>query len=215
MKLSTLISTASIVACFAFTVPAHATSVVYTERALWEAQVPSPTNINFTGMTAVYTTTGLHVSGVDFFGISDGFLQVADRGFNSGEVLEGAGNPWGIRANLPANTYSVGTDAMNGGTPTTNDFRVVVYSGSDVLNDIHITTYAVPTRSFVGFVSDVPITRVEFTTYWAYTPQLDNFAFAGQGGPETDLIEPNTMVLLGGGLIGMVAVLRRKRLAHS
>jgi hypothetical protein len=138
-------------------------------------------------------------------------VSVVDSGFfsplfnfNSGAVLSGFAF---IDVALPGGITAFGADVM-----TTNpDARPLQITLSNGLI-FNLTPPFRPDRGFFGFTSDVPIASIRFTPTGAPTagiPLMDNASF-GQALGGTPVPEPATLVLLGTGILGIVAR-RRKR----
>lgn len=212
----------------------NATLMQYSDRATWEATTPGATNIDFdvTSTFASYSNaTGLNLGGVQFLGLATPpsyQLFVVDPAFapdhdhGSGDVLKGpeyeiAVPTKSIVANLPGGITSFGVDLMTydavGGPAPPQTFNILLSTLDPVTP---VMTLTQPGRAFLGIVSSDPISQVEFvlaTGINAQTfPLIDNFSFGTASPAATP--EPSTYLLVGGGLL-MVAAVRRRKLWRS
>ena len=174
------------------------------------AATGSPTLIDFGGIApaggavSYFTPSGVTLSGVQFVGVDASgsygkqlYIESASipnpgRNWGTGDNLVGdrfgaaqvSGIPHGyIEANLPAGTYSVGTDFMlvhaNGSRPS----EQVLFDVWTGLTDTQFTLSSVANGvAFAGFVSDTPITKIQYRTLGVggdNSPYgaLDNFAW--------------------------------------
>jgi hypothetical protein len=218
--------------------PLAGSTVVYDDRALWEAATPGFTNIGFEGLTSTYAdysnAAGLTQSGVQFLGLlpSSYQLYVVNGSYfpefhdwGSGAILKGPSyfetQPTReLKVLLPANVNSIGVDLMTIASEP-GQFTVVLSTGEQWTG---IGTLDKPNRRFWGVSTDVPIAEIHFQLTSGINltslPGLDNFAFGtlGAGGgvppdPEAETPEMATIVLVGTGLILLRRLGRRRKLA--
>jgi hypothetical protein len=204
------------------TVPASATALLYTDRVAWEAATSGLFTIDFEGLATPgvpsnhSTAGGLTIGGVQFIGLtppSSYYLYGQDPAtspnfsWNSGDVLIGPNAAWGggyIEVNLPAGgVTSVGTDLMTH-TPFAQPVVVSLSTGESFT----VGTYGNPTRAFVGFTSDVPLTSIRFTPENGYSI-IDNFSDGSAPGAEVS--EANPLVLGATGLLSLWIARRLRR----
>lgn len=215
--------------------PAHASSVVYTDPTAWANATSGDTEITFGGIapsgsfTNEGTSTGLTIDGVQFVGdltATTYALNVLDQlyaspYFNWGvpATLESPiynlpANPSFlpyVQVNLPSNTTAfsalLGTVSPNGLT-----YQVTLSDG-EVFT---IGTGTRPNLTFFGITSESPITWADFTvlnpgTYSGAYGILTDFQFGGsttdqgQTGDPTQTPEACTLILIGSGLVAMRA----------
>jgi hypothetical protein len=193
-------------------VPAGATLQYYTSPSAWAAATSGVfTTVDFNGYGLAYapyytdysTGGGLTLGGVNFLGYGGEqyFLQVdnpaADSGnWNSGDYLRGGYSPGYIVATLPGTgALAVAFELMS--FPNGKTISVTPSSG----DPYNLPTSARPNRTFLGLVSDTPITSVRFSAPGGYT-LLDNFQY--------EQIPEGSTLLLGG--LGLAALWVGRRL---
>lgn len=206
-------------------VPAYATSILYTDRAAWEAASTGLVTISFEGLASsgipgnFSTAQGLTLSSVQFFGLtppSSYYLLVVDpaqsteHNWQSGDILEGPKAEWAsatgyIQANLPAGVTAVGSDIMTR-TPDQGALLVSISTGESFL----LATFSRPNRAFVGITSDEPITYIRFQPSSGYA-LMDNFSLGSASAPEAETPEADTMILGATGLLGLLLARRLRR----
>jgi hypothetical protein len=211
--------------------PAYSTTITtYSSQSSWQGVTSGSQTVNFEGMTPPNTSTyyngstGVTADGVQFigytstgatsvqvidtnvsqyynYGTNDALMQDMDRP-NSSSPL-----PY-IQIVLPAGVtslsfdlFSVSPDALSA-TITVNGTQYTVAANSR------------PNLAFWGITSTTPITSLTITlngTSFNGSSHLliDNFSFGTLDG--TDAPEASTYLLIGSGLVGLVAL--RKRLA--
>lgn len=217
-------------------VPAYSTTITtYSTLASWQAATETGyQTVTFEGLTPSNTETpynsasGVTASGVEFIGYNsagtsdidvvdtsgsnftwynwgtgDALLQSLDRP-NSSSPL-----PY-IDIILPANVTALGMDLWTT-SPQALNYTITVNG-----NQYTVPTSTQPTLAFWGITSDTPITSIQLTlqgtTYNGSSNELmDNFVFGTSD--LTAAPEAGTYLLIGTGLIGLVAI--RKRLSSG
>jgi PEP-CTERM motif len=217
--------------------PAYCTTITtYGDAASWQAATTAGyQTVTFEGLTAPGTDTyftgptGVTVSGVEFIGVTssggssvqvidtsafpwyndgsgDALLQDTDRANSSSPI------PY-INIVLPANITALGMNLFST-SPQALSYSITV-DGIPYT----VPTFNQPTLAFWGITSDTPLSSLQLalqgTTYNSSSHELiDNFSFgtAVDGGSEdpSPTPEAGTYLLIGSGLIGLVAI--RKRL---
>lgn len=220
-------------------VPAHATTITtYSSLASWQAATEAGyQTVTFSGLTPsntetpYYSSTGVTASGVDFIGYNS-------SGTSDIEVVDTSGSnftwyDWGTgdaiiqnldRPNsssplpyidivLPANVTAIGMDLWTT-SPQALSYTITVDG-----NQYTVPTFSQPTLAFWGITSDTPITSIQLTlqgtTYNGSSNELmSDFVFGtAEAGDLQTAPEAGTYLLIGTGLIGLVAL--RKRLSGS
>ncbi len=177
-----------------FALTAAQASTVYTDRAEWEAASCGLANIDFEGIAPVGefvnfgTPAGLTIGGVNFVGNSGSSFRCGSVVFSAllrlgfwrrfiGSCTLSGWFPHQYFCNPARGITSVGTDIMsfNFPSPGYGDTITVALSTGETFS---VSTFDYPTRAFIGFTSDVPITSLSFSPGGAEAfPELDNFAF--------------------------------------
>jgi len=208
--------------------------VEYTDRATWQAAVGAVTTIGFEGLagpSGVDPIPSITVDGVTFAGQSgpvlSGASAMADptvtpvsasandyvNAWQSGDMLQaGLG---GILITLPEGTRAFGVDIMTTflafmPDSKTSSFEAILSDG-EIFDGL--TTYAPPTRGFVGFVSSSPISSVYFNSTSSF-PMIDNFSFTSDNPASASATpEPSTwsVTVAGAFLVGVAFALRRRK----
>lgn len=235
MRLKVLTSIFSLSTGFALTlVPACSTTITtYNNSAAWQAATSAGyQTVTFEGLTPSGTATtynspsGVTADGVEFIGYNSSGssdIQVVDTSafswynWGTGDALlqnldrPNAGSPLPyVNIVLPANVTSLGLDLF------TTSPQALSYTITVAGNQYTVPTSTQPTLAFWGITSSAPITSLQLTlagtTYNSSSNELlDNFSFGVSD--MTAAPEAGTYLLIGSGLIGLVAL--RKRLASQ
>jgi len=207
----------AIIALALLTVPAGATVTVQNTRADWEALTTGffETLVDFNGLAPAYspystdysTAAGLTINEVTFVGFTGeaGVYGMRVRNpagspgnWNSGDYLDVGYAPGYLLATRPLGITAVGVDLMSNSPGKA--VTVTLSTGESY----SVPTYALPTRAFIGFVTDTPIASIRFSVSSGYA-EIDNFSYA------TSTPEPDALVLAGAGLIGLIIARRLRR----
>jgi hypothetical protein len=118
-----------------------------------------------------------------------------------------------LNALLPGGTTAVGTNLW-AQQPFISVVDVTVNAADATSQTFMVNTVNRPTASFIGFTSDVAVTSLLFRTVQGQTGLVvDNFS-VGQSlstePPVPQVPEPTTALLLGTGLAGIAAMVRKK-----
>ena len=185
----------------------EASVVTYTSRAAWLAATSGVTTIDFEGIAgpagSVHYPAGVTIAGVTF---TDGVAQLyvfdslyspSNTNWGSGaSLITNASNDL-VTAVLPANVTAVGLDIY-----TVNPSGQLMLVGVTPGGIFPTATQVNPSRTFIGFISTVPITSVGLKGINSATG-LDNFSFGSAGVPE-----PGT---LAGMILGFAVLATRHR----
>jgi hypothetical protein len=215
--------------CCASIISAHATTVTFTTRAAFNAATTGTTTINFNGVAPtggfvgpvpLFTSAGVTFTapGNNLFIVDAGFEASYDfgAGFDRGGVLSaqgGTAGPTGAGFTIifSSAVTAVGFDVNSFTSGLTIPDPVTVFatlSNGDVVN---FTTLGIAGR-FFGFTTTPSILSLTLRTF---TPNavlnIDSFTFGQAAGGGTPITEPATMILLGTGLAGIAAKVRRRR----
>ena len=184
---------------------------------------PSSTLLNFNGLANGTEVNGLTVNGVSFT------YLVGGSPLNGAVIINGGP---GITNNItPPNIVSVGNNtgtliitlpspvnlfgygyALLSGSAVTNATTISVFSGITPLGSLSYNGVLDPffTGGFAGIQSTIPFDRVavNFNSVAAPAFALDNIRFANT---TTVIPEPATLLLLGTGLAGVAARVRKRK----
>jgi hypothetical protein len=205
-------------------VPAGASALLFTDRATWEAATTGIFTLDFEGTARPgapvnYSAAGYTAGGVQIIGLTppDSYYlyDSADHDWGSGDLLLGPYSGWGggyIQANFTAGgVTSVGSDIMTH-TPEAASFVISLSTGETFT----VATSSKPSRAFVGFTSDVPITSIQFTPSSGW-PMIDNFSYGLSSGPPDpppgETPEADTIIFGGTGLLGLWLARRMRKWA--
>lgn len=206
---------------------ANASTVLYTNRPLFEAELISPTTIDFNDQVTppdLFTGYGpypggtVSLSGVTFTALSDAYLYAIDPAYNpakyglgDGVVLSwqlNIGGPNMLVVDMPADTLAVGFDF--GRNFAGNSFQFQFKFGNA---DVFLLN-TIDGASFAGFISDKPLTRMMIIAPENAYPQLDRFVFASSVNSNVPVPEPSSIALMVCGL-GAIAACRQIRRAKA
>ena len=194
----------------------HAFTVLFTDESAWRTEVSSlgygTTTIDFenTGSPdsftvvagdVIFSSPGIPLEVSDLFGIP----------YDSGMVLYPAFNQ-PLQIELPESVFAFGFDLGDLGgllpplysPPTLSD--IVLSTGETFGGPFAGNPF--PTFAFFGFLSDLAITGLSMHPQGSIEAILDNFTYARAAAP---VPEPSSMLLLGVGIVGLVASKWRNR----
>jgi len=180
--------------------PAGAEITVKNNQADWLALTSGVLTIDFEDLAPNYApylidysnAEGVTLSGVNFIGVTGDpgyYLKVFDPAlggnWNSGDFLAGGWGPGYIQATLPGDgSMAIAMDLMTNAAG--RNVTVTLFNGGTELYSGLIPTSALPTRTFVGFLSsDMPITSARFSAAGTFA-EIDNFSISET--PEPDSI---------------------------
>ncbi|RPI17644.1 MAG: hypothetical protein EHM65_02900 [Acidobacteriales bacterium] len=180
--------------------PAGAEITVKNNQADWLALTSGVLTIDFEDLAPNYapfyidysSAEGVTLGGVNFMGVTgdaSNYLRVVDPAlggnWNSGDFLMGGWEPGYIQATLPGEgSMAIAMDLMTNAAG--RNVTVTLYNGNTELYSGAIATSALPTRTFVGFLSsDMPITSARFSAAGTFA-EIDNFSISET--PEPDSI---------------------------
>jgi hypothetical protein len=171
------------------------------------------TNVSFDGvMLGGYDS--VLVSGVTFTTAESNALSVINNpggSWPAGQVLTRSINAGEIDIALPASTRAFGASfGLLGGATISVTIRYD--SGSTFTHQLNIAGTGSPV--FLGFVSDAQITNLRFINDFNFSAlALNNvmIADAFTGGDPEATPEPGTLLLIGGGLVSLRLLGRRRR----
>ena len=212
-----------------------ATITTYSDPTAWQAAASGLQEIDFEGLapagsaSTFNTSTGVTQNGVEFIGYTatpgSYYITVVDTtapqwsqyyGFGTGDALAlnmnrpnaGSSLPY-IQISLPAPVTAFGMDLFTG-SPNADTYTITV-AGTPYT----VTTDAAPTPVFFGVTSDTGISTITLslqgTVYNGGTLAfLDNFQYGtASAGDMGQAPEAATFLLIGSGLIGIVALKKR------
>jgi hypothetical protein len=195
-----------------------ATTVVFTDRTLFNAAAPANTTTITFGNTGATLTSSLIYTGVTFAGAPNYQVEVIE-GTNIGApgnyVLTsnsnaGQFNVDNIVITPPAGTRAFGFDLKASNSVLTGQTSAGSYE--IFVNGTLAGTFTTPQGtgfSFAGFTSDVDINSITIRALTGGDPVLDNVTFGPAAPVATP--EPATLVLLGTGLAGAASAARRRK----
>jgi hypothetical protein len=212
-------------------VPAYSTTITtYSNPASWQAATtPGYQTVTFEGLTppgtgTAYTgPTGVTASGTEFIGVTStgaSSITVVDTSavtwynFGTGDALQlttdrqNSSSPLPyINIVLPANVTALSTNLYTT-SPNALSYTITVAG-----NQYTVPTFSQPTLAFWGLTSDTPISSLQLalqgTTFNGSSQEfIDNFSLGASD--LTAAPEAGTYLMIGTGLIGLVAL--RKRL---
>ncbi len=207
---------------------AHASTVLYTDRAEFESKLASSTLIDFNDQVTppdLYTNYApfpggtVTLSGVTFTATADAYLYAIDPAFSPGTYGLGdgvvlswqynVGAPNELMIQLPAGTLAFGFDFGRTTGASSIRFEFAMFN---------VQTYEFDSQdgaSFIGFVSDTPMQGLLVNVPDDAIGQLDRFVFSSQINPGTAAVpEPASIALTVCGL-GLIGVYRRRNRANA
>jgi hypothetical protein len=232
LSLRTCISL-SVVSLALFVTPAYSVTITtYSDPTAWTAAATGLQEVTFTGLapagseTTYNTSTGVTSDGVEFIGYTAtaGSYDIMVLDTSAAQWSQyynfGTGDALALPMNRPNSGSSLPYIQISLPTPVTA-FSMNLFTGSPNALNYTITvagtpytvaTYAVPTPAFWGVTSDTPISTITLTlqgtTYMgSSTAFLDNFQFGSAALEQAP--EAATFLLIGSGLIGIIALKRR------
>lgn len=180
---------------------------------------PSSTLINFNGLIDGTEVNGLSVGGVSFaYSLGNGDVVIdggpgVTNNINPPNIVSIGDNSGTLTITLPASVDVFGYGyALLSGVPTTNATTIAIFNGAVPLGSLSYNGVPDPafTGGFAGIQSTISFNRVQvtFNSTTASAFALDNIRYGN-----TNVIpEPTTMLLLGTGLAGISAAVRKRRL---
>lgn len=203
----------------------RASTVLYTDRSLFEAELIAPTTIDFNDQVtppdlytnyAPYPGGTVTLAGVTFTAKADAYLYAIDPaydpstyGLGDGVVLSwqynvGADNE--LRIDLPADTLAVGFDFGRTLDASPIRFRFTLANLESFEMD------SVNGAAFAGFISDSPLQKLLIYIPEDGIGQLDRFVFTSQvNSGSTAVPEPASIALTACGLVSIGLYRRRLR----
>lgn len=179
---------------------------------------PSSTLINFNGLVDGTEVNGLIVGGVSFaYSLGNGDVIIdggpgVTNNINPPNIVSIGDNSGTLTITLPASVDVFGYGyALLSGVPITNATTIAIFNGVAPLGSLSYNGVPDPafTGGFAGIQSTVPFNRVQvtFNSTTASAFALDNIRYGN-----TNVIpEPTTMLLLGTGLAGIGAAVRKSK----
>ncbi len=201
-----------------------ATTVTFNTRAAFNAATTGTTTVNFNGVApsggfvgALPTFTS---NGVIFTPGAGNNLFVTDTGFDT--FYQFAGASGGVLSVQAGTTRTLNIALGGSFTAIGFDVNNVNFTGpltiTATLSNGDVTSFTTtPAGNFFGFTTTPAIVSLSLTapnTGGSFGFSIDNFTFGQAQGGGTAVPEPATMILLGTGLAGVVAKVRKRRKAE-
>lgn len=216
--------------------PAFATVIsTYNSLASWTAASSGVQNIDFEGLAPYHsissTIYSMTLDGVSFSGVQGAGsygMQYVDTNLSQWTNFGTNDALWLTTMNtLPVPSFhivlpsAVTSFSMNLMSYNPGGLSYSVTAGGSTFT---VPTYTVPTPEFFGATFDTPVTTIDVTPLGVIpangtNAMIDNFSFgtaiAGQGGSDTAAPEAGTLMMIGSGLVGLTAIIKRRAKAKQ